>query len=146
MLRSKIQSDLITALKSHDQVTLTTLRFILSQIKNKEIEKKTELDDQEVLVVFQKAAKELKESIDAFTKGNRKDLIAEYQKQLDVVLTYLPAELSDEDLKEAVKQILEKNKEIIEQNPKVAIGICMKELKTKAASSRILKAIQLAQP
>ncbi len=78
------------ALKNHEQETLTTLRYILAQIKNKEIEKRADLTDDEVLIVLRKIRKELLESIEAFQKGKREDLVLTYKKQLALVNLYLP--------------------------------------------------------
>lgn len=139
MLRKKIQDDLIICLKSGEKDKLSLVRLILSQIKNREIEKKAELDDNEVIAIIRKMVKELKESIDAFEKGNRADLVTEYKKQLTIVSTYLPSEISDEELKEEIKKIISENKAVFEQNQKQIIGICMSRLKTKADPSRIMK-------
>jgi uncharacterized protein len=141
MLKQKLQSDQLEALKTKKNVRLTTLRYILSQIKNKEIEKKTEASDDEIMTIIRKAAKELKESIDAFQKGNRPDLVNEYQQQLEVVNAYLPAEISDEELKKAIGNLIEQNQEAYRKNPKTIIGICMRELKNKADPGRIMKVL-----
>lgn len=145
MLYQQLQAEQITALKSKDTLKLQTIRGIIALIKNKEIEKKAELSDEEVLAVIKKTKKELVESIDSFTKGGRKDLIEESQKQLDIVNTYLPPELTDKELESEVKALIEGNKEAIAKNPKAIIGICMKELKSKAESSRILAVLQKLQ-
>ena len=142
MLRTKIQDDSILALKSGDKKRLEILRFVIAAIKNKEIEKKTELNDEETIAVLKKIAKELKESVDAFTKGNRQELANASQQQLTIVLTYLPAEMSDEDIAIAVKTIIEKNKAVYDQNKKAIIGLCMKELKSKADSTKIMNALK----
>jgi uncharacterized protein len=138
MLRQQLQTDLIQSMKSGDKARVEVLRYILAQVKNKEVDKKSELDDNEVLDVLRKQIKQLKESIDAFTKGNRPDLVAEYQAQYDIVATYLPKELSDEELKTEIEKVIAANKEIYDKNPKQIIGLCMKELKNKAESSRIM--------
>ncbi len=138
MLRQKLQDDQLTALKSGDKARLTVLRFVISQVKNKEIEKKTELNDEETLVVLKKFAKELKESIDAFTKGNRTELADESRKQLEIISAYLPKEISDEELGIEMDKILEENKALVEGNPKAVIGIVMGRLKSKADPSRIM--------
>jgi len=138
MLKQKLQDDQLQALKSGQKEKLSVVRYILAQIKNKEIEKQSELSDEDVVGVLKKIAKELRESVEAFEKGGRKDLVDEYKKQLDIVLPYLPQELSDEELEKAINEVLEKNKEQYEKNPKSIIGICMKELRSKADSSRIL--------
>lgn len=138
MLRQKLQDDQLAALKSGDKVKLSVLRFVISDIKNKEIEKKTELNDEEVLSVLKKFAKELKESIDAFTKGNRPELVEENKKQLDIIITYLPKEITDEELSTEMDKILEENKALVDDNPKAVIGLVMGKLKSKADPSRIM--------
>ena len=144
MLYQQLQSEQIAALKSKDTLKLQTIRGIIAQIKNKEIEKKGPLTDEEVLGVIKKTKKELLESIDSFTKGGRADLIEESQKQLALVSTYLPPELTDAELLKAVKDLIASNSEAISKNPKAIIGICMKELKNKADSARIMSALQKA--
>ncbi len=138
MLTQKLQDDQVQALKSGDKDRLSVLRYILAQIKNKEIDKQADLSDDDAIGVLKKIAKELKESIMAFEKGGRKDLVSEYKKQLDILTPYLPKEMSDEELTKAIDELIEKNKELYEKNPKAIIGICMKELRSKADSSRIL--------
>lgn len=142
MLKEKLQKDQLSALKSGDKSKLETLRYILAQIKNKEIDKKADLTDEEVVDILRKQSKELQESIDAFKKGNRPDLIEQSEKQKQIVASYLPVELSDETLAQEIKKIIDANKELYNKNPKAIIGICMKELKTKADSSRIMKVLQ----
>ena len=96
MLRKKLQDDQLTALKNGDKDRLSLLRFIIAQVQNKEIEKKGELTDEETVAVLKKVARELKESIVAFEKGGRSDLVEDNKKQLDIFSSYLPAEISDE--------------------------------------------------
>ena len=129
-------------MKSHDEQTVTSLSYILSQIKNKEIEKKALLTDEEVTAILRKVAKELQESLEAFQKGKREDLVAKTKTELKLVSSYLPAEISDEELRKEIKKILAEKKDLQEKNPKAMIGICIKALKTKANSSRIVKMLQ----
>jgi len=143
MIRDKLQTDLIIALKARDGFRTSCLRLILSQIKNKEIEKKTNLDDQEVINVLRKAAKENKESIAAFEKGGRADLLDKAKQELAIVLSYLPPEISDEDLKKEIERIIDTNRELIAKNPKTIIGVCMRELKGKADGAKIMKILSL---
>lgn len=142
MLRQKLQDDKLAALKAGDKDKLSLLRFIIAQVQNKEIEKKGELTDEETVAVLKKVAKELKESIDAFEKGGRTELVAANKKQLEIVSSYLPAEISDEALGQEIDRILAENKAVVEQNPKAAIGMVMGRLKTKADPSRIMPALK----
>ena len=152
MLRQKLQDDQIIALKSGDKTKLEILRFILAQIKNKEIDKNPpvggELNDEETLVVIKKVTKELKESIEAFEKGGRKDLSDDSKKQLEIISVYLPAEISDEELYEEVEKVIKENQAVFDNNlpagrqvKSAIIGICMKQLKSKADPGRIMKVL-----
>jgi|SRR3989338_5428870 len=145
MLRQKLQDDQITALKSGDKIKLGVLRFILAQVKNKEIDKNPpaggELSDEEIVGVLKKINRELKESIDAFEKGGRKDLSDDSNKQLKIVSHYLPAEISDEQLKVEVEKIIKENQAVFDNNRKAIIGICMKNLKSKADPERIMRVL-----
>ncbi len=141
MIKNKLVNDQIAALKNHDSPTVNTLRYILAQIKNKEIEKKSELSDEEVIGIIRKLKKELNESITAFQKGQRADLVREYEKQLQITSSYLPKEMSDEELTGQIQKIIAQNKDLFAKNPKALIGICMKELKSKVDASRILKTL-----
>ena len=145
MLYEQLQAELITALKTKYTLKLLTVRGIIAQIKNKEIDKGSTLTEDEVITVIKKTKKELLESIESFTKGGRTDLIEESQKQLAIVSTYLPAEIGDVELEKEIKLLIENSKEAIAKNPKAIIGICIKELKNKAAPSRILAVLQKVQ-
>ncbi|HRN70710.1 MAG TPA: GatB/YqeY domain-containing protein [Candidatus Woesebacteria bacterium] len=145
MIKQKLQEDQIMAMKAKDVEKLQTLRYILAQIKNIEIDKKIELSDEEVVNVLRKEVKKLQDSIDSFKSAHREDLAQEYQIQKDIIVTYLPQELSDEELKSEVQKIIEANKPLFEQNPNALIGICVKELKSKADASRISTIVRSLQ-
>jgi len=138
MLLDQLQKDQIIALKSKEQERLDTLRFLLAQIKNKEIEKRTTLTDSEVLSVIQKFALELHESIQAFEKAERNDLVEKSKTQLSHIQKYLPAELTDEELEKKIKTLFEEHSAELVEKPKMFIGICMKALKNQASGNRIL--------
>jgi len=146
MLRQKLQDDSVAALKSGDKTKLNVLRFILAQIKNKEIDKNPpaggSLNDDEVLVVLRKVIKELKESVEAFEKGGRKELAEDSKKQLDIASVYMPAEISDDELKGLIEKVIKENQAVFDNNQKAIIGICMKQLKSKADPGRIMKVLQ----
>jgi len=139
MIQQKLQAEQITALKAGQKEKLLVIRMLLSQIKNQEIEKKSALTDEEVVNVLRKFVKELKESILAFEKGGRDDLLAESTNQLAIVQEYLPPEATDEQLKEEIKKIIAENQQVTQQNPKALMGICVKQLKSKAEPGRIIK-------
>lgn len=142
MICQKLQDEMVAALKNKDSLRLNTLRFAIAKIKNKEIEKKAELDDNETIDVLKKVARELKESIEVFQKAERTELVNENKKQLEIISSYLPSEIGDEELKNEVQKIISQNQELYNKNPKTMIGITIKALKNKADSQRIVKMLQ----
>jgi len=138
MIKDVLKKDQLAALKAGRSEEVVTIRYILSQIQNKEIEKKSELNDEEIVQVIRRQAKEIKESRLAAEKGGRTEGLDRYQKELDMIAKYLPAELSDEDLKKEIEVIVKKNEELFKKNPQALTGICIKELKNKADPGRIV--------
>jgi hypothetical protein len=137
MLKQKLQADQITAMKARDMVRLDTLRYILSQIKNREIDTQTELTDSQVVDTMRKEVKKLQDSILAFNNGGRVDLATEYDAQKKIIQEYLPQEMSDNELKSEIQKIIDEHKDLFAQNANAMIGVCIKELKDKVDPSRI---------
>ena len=106
MLREKIATDMRDAMKAREQARVATLRMLMAAVKNTEVEKLHELSDDEVLEVVAREAKRRKESIDAFEKGDRSDLVEKETAELNVLEAYLPAKLSDEELAGLVDQAI----------------------------------------
>ncbi len=138
MLRAKLFSDQVAAMKQRDAKRLEVLRFINARIKNREIDEKRELAEEEVLQMVQKYVRELDEAIEMAKKANRQDLIDTNQEQKDIAQTYLPAQLTDEQLTEEVARLKAENQS---DNPKAIIGIAMKALRGRAAPDRIMAAL-----
>ncbi len=105
-IQKKITDDLKQAMKSGDTVKRDTLRLLLSSVKNAEGAKLASLDEGEVLSVISKDVKRHQESIDAFKKGDRADLVAKEEAELKILQGYLPEQLSREDIVKAVKEVI----------------------------------------
>ncbi len=137
MLHKKIQEDLIKALKEKNATDLSVLRFLQAALKNKEIEKHEALTDEEVIQIIRKQIKELEDAASMFEKGGRVDLVTQNKEQITILSAYLPMEMSDEDLKKEVDRIIAANKELYDKNPKIVMGLCMKELRASVSPQRI---------
>ncbi len=137
MIKQQLQSDQIAALKAGDKAKLNVLRYIVAQIKNKEIDSRQDLTDEEVVQILRKQVKELQEANEGFAKGGRQDLVDENNSQITIISAYLPAELSDEHLEAEMDKLIADNQEAIQKNPKSIIGICMNALRSKASPARI---------
>ncbi len=103
-LKDKILEDVKTAMKSRDSDTVSTLRFVVSALKNKEIEvRPNTLTDQDAMGVLKKLCKQRQDSIEQFTAAGRDDLVLKEKTELAVIETYLPAQLSEDDLKKMIQ-------------------------------------------
>ena len=94
----RLDAELKEALKSRNELKLSVLRMIKASLKNKEIEKMGILSDGEIISVLSSMAKQRRDSIEQFTAADRLDLAEKETKELEVVLSYLPAQLSPEEL------------------------------------------------
>jgi uncharacterized protein YqeY len=103
-LKDRLQSDLTTAMKSRDELRSATLRMVLTAVKTEEVAGKTarELDDAEIVTVLGREAKKRREAAEAFADGNRPDRAERERAEEAVIATYLPAQLSDDELRELV--------------------------------------------
>lgn len=106
-LKEQLQSDVKDAMRQRDNVRRDTLRLVLSSLHNAEIDAREELDDDGVLGVLNKEAKQRRESIEEFRKGGREDKAAEEEAELEVISGYLPAALSRDDIVAAAKAVVE---------------------------------------
>ena len=106
-LQEQLMQDMKAAMKQKEQIRLGTIRQIRSTIKNREIELGQELDDEEVFKVISTLVKQHKDSIEQFTKGGRDELVKKEQAELAVLESYLPQQMSEEDVTALVQEAIE---------------------------------------
>jgi uncharacterized protein len=106
MLIEKIKADLADAMKAQDKDRLSCLRMAISAIKYRQVALNQDLDDQEVTKVLRTQIKQVTESLEQFTKGGRKDLAAQEEKNLEILKSYLPKEMDEEVIRTIVKEII----------------------------------------
>ena len=105
-LRERLEIYFKAAFKSSDKARLSSLRLIKAALKNREIEKREELSDDEVIEVLSTLAKQQKESIVEFRKGGRKDLVLKEEAELGVIKEYLPEELPEEEIDRMINECI----------------------------------------
>ncbi len=111
MLLDEIKTEINASLKKGDSARVETLRFLLAAVRNEAINKyqaagESKVTDEDVLSVIKKQVKTHHESIEAFARGNRPELAAKEKAQLDILETYLPKQLSDEELKKILDPVV----------------------------------------
>ncbi len=104
-LKAQLADDLKAALRDRDEPRKIAIRMTLAAIKTSEIEKRSELDDDAVLTQIAKQAKQRRESIDAYKKAERQDLVAQEESELAVLQAYLPKQMSREELTQVVREV-----------------------------------------
>lgn len=110
MLLDTLKSQLTTAMKAHDAVTVDTVRFLLAAVRNVAIDKygaegEAKVTDADILDVVKKQVKTHNESVEAFTKAGRAELAGQEKAQLTVLEQYLPKQMSDDELKALIAPV-----------------------------------------
>ena len=103
----KVQADMYTAMKSGEKERANTLRNVLSKLKDKQIEKRETLSNEEEIKILQTLVKQRKESIDLYEKGGRNELVAIERQEMEIINSYLPKMMSDDSIKNIVKNVIE---------------------------------------
>ena len=105
-LKKRITDNMKLAMKAKDKQALKAVRMILGAIKQKEVDDRIELDDAQVLAVIQKMVKQRKDSISQFSDAGRTDLVEVEETELVVINSYMPEQLSDAEVAEAVDKAI----------------------------------------
>ena len=103
----KVQADMYTAMKSGDKEKANTLRNVLSKLKDKQIEKREALSNEEEIKILQTLVKQRKESIELYEKGGRNELVVIEKQEMEIINSYLPKMMSDDSIKNIVKSVIE---------------------------------------
>src|SRR5438270_13411147 len=102
-ISEQISADMTAAMKARDEHRLSTLRMVKSALKNKEIDKRAPLDDKEAMQVLSTLIKQRKDSIDAFTKGNRQEMADKEAAEIVIIEAYLPQSAGEDQIAETVR-------------------------------------------
>ena len=136
-LKETLMQDLKTAMKTKDKRAKDTITIVRAAIKQKEVDERVELDDEGVLKVLSKEIKERRGSIEEFEKAGRDDLVESTKAEIDVLMKYMPEQLSEEELEKLIRQVMEENN-ITE---KKQMGLLMKNIMPKVQGRADGKAV-----
>jgi gatB/yqey family protein len=107
-IREQILADIKEAMKAKDEFKRDTLRTLNAALKQVEVDQRIEMTDDVVLPLLQKEIKKRADSVELYLKGEREDLAKKEQGEIDLIKAYLPAQLSDEELKAKIEAIIQK--------------------------------------
>ncbi|MBD3224822.1 MAG: GatB/YqeY domain-containing protein [Caldithrix sp.] len=133
-IEAQINADMKNALKNGDKAVLATLRSLMAQIKDARIKKGREqvLDDKEVIQVINNAAKKRREAIEMYQKGKRDDLVQKESKELEVIKSYLPQQLSEEEITRMIAETIDQVGATQSKDLGKVMGVLMPKLQGKA--------------
>ncbi|HEX9015655.1 MAG TPA: GatB/YqeY domain-containing protein [Chloroflexota bacterium] len=106
-LEDRLMADLKDAMRGHDELRVSTIRFARAALTNEAIDKRRALTDEEVLTVLARQVKQRRESIEEFKKGNRPDLVAKEQQEMEILLGYLPQQMSRDEIAVSAREVIQ---------------------------------------
>lgn len=124
----KLKQDMIQAMKDKDKTKLAVIRGVKAGMEKERIDRNREINDDLLIDIVNREIKMRKDSIGEFEKGGREDLVEQYKSEIDILMNYLPAQLSVEEINKVIDEIFD---ELKPEGPK-SMGLVMKE-----ASSRL---------
>ena len=131
-LKDQLMADMKEAMKAHDKDRLAVIRMVRGAVRQQEIDGKKELEDSDVIAVISKEVKMRRDSIEEFNKGGRQDLVEKTQAEIDILMPYLPAQLSEDEVRELVKAAVEATGAKTQKDMGKVMGKLMPKVKGRA--------------
>lgn len=131
-LRNKIPEDLKDALRNKQSLELTVLRMLQSSIKNKEIDNKSELDDEQVIQVVSSEIKKRRDAADEFSKVGREDAADKEKEEIEILMKYMPEQMSEDEISKIVVGAIDESDAESMKDLGNVMKIVMPKLKGKA--------------
>lgn len=105
-LTERLNNDMKQAMKDKDKVRLSVIRMVRTAMKNLEIDAKRELSDEDIITIMNRELKQRRDSLQAFEAGGRQDLVEETNSEIQVLMSYLPEQLSEDEVRAIVKEVI----------------------------------------
>jgi uncharacterized protein YqeY len=141
-LKDKISVDMKDALKTGDKIRLWTLRLLVSAMRYQEIENKKELSVEEIYQVVSREVKKRREAASEYRKGNREELAEKEEKEAAILETYLPPQLSDEEIEKIIKQAINEVKPMGPGDMGKVMSVVMPKVKGRADGKKVNEAVK----
>ena len=105
-LRDKLMDDLKQSMKNKEQIRKSVVILIRSAIKQKEVDERVEVSEEDVLAIISKQMKQRKDALEEFKKAQREDLILQTEQEIEILTQYLPKQLTDDELESIIQEII----------------------------------------
>ncbi len=140
--KERIASDAIQAMRDKDVVRKDTLRMLRAAIQRREVDERTELDEAQILAVIEKQVQQARDSISQFVEGGRQDLADKEQNELDVLIEYLPEQMSAEEIAQHIRSTIEQTGASSMKDMGKVMGMLKPLLQGKADMAAVSKSIK----
>ena len=141
-IKQTISEDMKTFMRAKDTARLGAVRLLHASIKQKEVDERIELSDDQVLTVIKKMLKQRKDSIEAYQKANRQDLIDQEQLEIDVLTKYMPEPLTDGEVRTIIDEVIaEVNATDMKDMGKV-VGVLKSKIAGRADMGQVSKTVR----
>ncbi|HEU4963154.1 MAG TPA: GatB/YqeY domain-containing protein [Bacilli bacterium] len=143
-LTERLENDMKQAMKSKDKVRLSVIRMVRTAIKNAEIDQKITLSDDDVMAVLNREMKQRRDSLQAFESAGRQDLIEDVNKEIAVLMDYLPQQLSEDELRAIVQEVVATTGATGKADMGKVMGALMPKVKGRADGKLVNQIVQQA--
>ncbi len=141
-IKTKISEDVKLAMRSKDKDRLAALRLILAAFKQKEVDDRITLDDHQSTAILDKMAKQHRDSIEQFGQANREDLIKKEQQELEIIESYLPEKLSENEINSLIQNAISSTSANSLKDMGKVMAILKTELQGRADMGEVSKLIK----
>lgn len=146
-LKQQIQQDMLAAMKAHDEVKLSALRMLKAAIMKFETsDERKEATDADVMTLLGKEVKQRRDSIEGFKAGNRPELAKKEEQEMVVLQSYLPAQMSEEEVKGLIKEVIAQVGATSKADMGKVMGTLMPRVKGKADGGMVNKLVAAMLP
>lgn len=138
----QLEKDMIEAMKNKEKEKLTVIRMVKASLKQEQIDHKKEINDDLLIDVVNKQIKMRKDSISEFEKGGRNDLVEQTQSEIDILMKYLPEQLSQEEVNKVIDEIFAEVKPESQKDMGKVMKLATEKLKGKADMKEVSSIIK----
>jgi uncharacterized protein len=132
VIKGQVFEDMKTAMRSQEKARLATIRLIMAALKQREVDERIELSDEQIIAILNKMIKQRRDSISQFEAGNRADLAQKEAEEIRIIQQYLPAQLSAAEVEQAVAAAIQESGATSAKDMGKVMGILKTRLQGKA--------------
>ncbi len=141
-LKEKLTEDFKTSMRNKDTIRKNTITMVRAAIKQREVDERIQLEDEEIIDIISKQLKEKKNAIEDFKKGERQDLVELTQKEIDILLEYLPKQLTEEEIEKIVIETIDEVGAKTMKDMGLVMKSVMPKVKGRADGSMVSKIVK----